>query len=97
MIERGGYALGDDHVVVRSGFWRRHTSVVPYYRIQAVVGEATVFQRRRDLTSVVADTASSATFSRSSPTAHDLDDGDADALQRELRDSLRAHLRGSDA
>lgn len=89
-----GYALDDDHVVVRSGFWRRRTSVVPYYRIQTVVGEATVFQRRRDLTSVVADTASSATFSRSSPAANDLDDDDAEALQRELRERLQSHLRG---
>jgi len=88
-----GYALDDDHVVVRSGFWRRRTSVVPYYRIQTVVGEATVFQRRRDLASLVADTASSATFSRSSPTAHDLDADDVDALQRELRDRLQAAIR----
>lgn len=89
-----GYALRDDHVVVRTGFWRRRTAVVPYYRLQTVVGEATVFQRRRHLASLVADTASSATLSRSSPTAHDLDADDVDRLQRELRDRLQAHLSG---
>lgn len=87
-----GYALRDDHVVVRTGFWRRRTAVVPYYRLQTVVGEATVFQRRRHLASLVADTASSATLSRSSPTAHDLDADDVDRLQRALRDRLQAHL-----
>jgi putative membrane protein len=87
-----GYALREDHVVVRTGFWRRRTAVVPYYRLQTVVGEATVFQRRRHLASLVADTASSAALSRSAPTAHDLDADDVDRLQRELRDRLQAHL-----
>ncbi|NHN40801.1 PH domain-containing protein [Halorubellus sp. JP-L1] len=89
-----GYALTDDHVVVRTGFWRRRTHVVPYYRLQTIVGEATVFQRRRDLASLVADTASSATLARSAPTAHDLDADDVSRLQRDLRDRLQAHLRG---
>ncbi len=89
-----GYAVRDDHVVVRTGFWRRRTHVVPYYRLQTVVGTATVFQRRRRLASLVADTASSATLSRSSPTAHDLDADDVDRLQRELRDRLQSHLDG---
>ena len=92
-----GYALRADHVVVRTGFWRRRTAVVPYYRLQTVVGEATVFQRRRHLASLVADTASSATLSRSSPTAHDLDADDVDRLQRELRDRLQAHLHDDGA
>jgi putative membrane protein len=92
-----GYALREDHVVVRTGFWRRHTAVVPYYRLQTVVDEATVFQRRRHLASLVADTASSATLSRSAPTAHDLDADDVDRLQRELRDRLQAHLHSDGA
>jgi len=92
-----GYALREDHVVVRTGFWRRRTAVVPYYRLQTVVDEATVFQRRRHLASLVADTASSATLSRSSPTAHDLDADDVDRLQRELRDRLQAHLHDDGA
>ncbi|WP_227131349.1 PH domain-containing protein [Halorubellus salinus] len=92
-----GYAVRDDHVVVRTGFWRRRTYVVPYYRLQTVVGSATVFQRRRHLASLVADTASSATLSRSSPTAHDLDADDVDRLQHELRDRLQAHLGGDHA
>ncbi|WP_323676644.1 PH domain-containing protein [Halorubellus sp. PRR65] len=87
-----GYAVREDHVVVRTGFWRRRTAVVPYYRLQTVVAEATPFQRRRDLASLVADTASSATLSRSSATAHDLDADDVDRLQHELRDRLQAHL-----
>jgi putative membrane protein len=87
-----GYALTDDHVVVRTGFWRRRTAVVPYYRLQTVVSAATVFQRRRHLASVVADTASSATLAASAPTAHDVDADTARTLQRELRARLREHL-----
>jgi len=92
-----GWALCDDHVVVRSGFWRRRTHVVPYYRLQTVVSEATVFQRRRNLASLIADTASSATIGAASATAYDLDDGTVHDLQRELRDRLQAHLHDSPA
>lgn len=87
-----GYALGEDHVVVRHGFWRRRTHIVPYYRLQTIIGEATIFQRRRDLASLVADTASSATISRSAPTAYDLDADTVSDLQTELRDRLQEHL-----
>jgi putative membrane protein len=87
-----GYALADDHVFVRSGFWRRQTHVVPYYRLQTVVGEATIFQRRRHLASLVADTASSATLTGSAPTAHDLDADTVRELRGELRERLQEHL-----
>ena len=40
-----GYHLGDDHVALREGFWRRRTRIVPYYRLQTVQTRRTVFQR----------------------------------------------------
>ncbi|WP_435347528.1 PH domain-containing protein [Haloarchaeobius sp. HRN-SO-5] len=92
-----GYHLGEDHVVVRNGFWRRRTKVVPYYRLQTVVSEATVFQRRLSLATVVADTASSATLVRNTPAAFDLDTETAAALQRSLRERLQTHLQGERA
>lgn len=87
-----GHRLGDDHFVARTGFVRRTTNVVPYYRVQNVVTERTVFQRRWDIASVVADTASSSSLGNRDATAHDVDDGEADALHHELRTRLRTDV-----
>lgn len=93
-----GHRAHADHLVTRSGVWRRTTRVVPYYRLQTVVTERTVFQRRWDLASVVADTAAASRLRSSSATAYDLDDDVADDLHARLRDGLLADLarrRGS--
>ncbi|WP_267640090.1 PH domain-containing protein [Haloarchaeobius amylolyticus] len=90
-----GFAVGEDHLLIRDGFWNRTTRVVPYYRIQTVVSEATVFQRRLDLATLVADTASSATLLGGSPTAFDLDESTVDELQSSLRERLQASLHGA--
>jgi len=89
-----GYYVGEQTVVVRTGFWRRRTQVVPYYRLQTVIRQATVFQRRLALASLVVDTASSSTLVRSTPTAFDIDAGTAASLQRTLRDRLHLELHG---
>jgi putative membrane protein len=87
-----GHRVQEDHLVTRSGFWRRTSRVVPYYRLQTVVTERSVFQRRWDLASVVADTAAASTLRSSTATAYDLDEGDASALHDHLRDGLLADL-----
>jgi len=87
-----GHRTGPDHAVMRSGVWRRATRVVPYYRLQTVFTERTVFQRRFDLASVVADTAASSGLGSAGATAHDIDDGDARALHRELVERFRADI-----
>ncbi|WP_256299777.1 PH domain-containing protein [Haloarchaeobius salinus] len=89
-----GYHVGEDTVVVRTGFWRRRTQVVPYYRLQTVIRQATVFQRRLALASLVVDTASSSTLVRATPTAFDIDAATAASLQRTLRDRLHRELHG---
>lgn len=86
-----GYAVGESHLFVRRGFWRRQTSVVPYRRLQTVVRSRTVFQRRLGLADVVADTASSFTLVGGGAVAHDLPAETA----AELRDTLRAELQAS--
>ena len=53
-----GYALLDDHVVVRRGFWTRRTYVVPTDTIQNLTVSQSPFQRRIDLVSVRLDVAS---------------------------------------
>ena len=77
-----GYALGERALVVRAGFWRRTTHVVPLYRVQTVGTTATVFQRRWSLATVRVDTASGA------PAAYDLDA----ATAADLRESVGREL-----
>lgn len=87
-----GHRTGTDHVVTRSGVLRRATRVVPYFRLQTVFTERTVFQRRWGLATVVADTAASSGLRSREGTAHDLDDGDARRLHEELVARFRADL-----
>jgi putative membrane protein len=84
-----GYAVGQDHVFTRNGFWSRTTKVVPYYRVQTVIQTQTVFQRRRRLASVVIDTASSA---GGVAAAVDVDDETAAELRETVGEKLQATL-----
>jgi putative membrane protein len=83
-----GYALLEDHVVTRAGFWTRTTYVVPYYRVQTVVESATVFQRRRRLATLLVDVAGSSGLTGSQPRALDVD-GDRAS---ELRETIERRL-----
>ncbi|WP_175507177.1 PH domain-containing protein [Halostagnicola kamekurae] len=53
-----GYALLDDHVVARRGFWTRRTYVVPTDTIQNLTVSQSPFQRRIGLVTVRLDVAS---------------------------------------
>jgi len=77
-----GYALGEQAMLVRAGFWRRTTYLVPFYRVQTVGTTATIFQRRWSLATVRIDTASGA------PAAHDLDAETARNLRTTVADDL---------
>jgi len=90
-----GYHAGESHFVVRDGFWRRTTRVVPYYRLQTVIRERTIFQRRLDLAHLTADTASSSFLGGRGATAYDIEDGDARRLYGHNRERLVASLRGN--
>ena len=90
-----GYALGEEHLLVRSGVLRRRTQVVPYHRLQTVTRSRTVFQRRRRLAHLIADTASGGVMNRVHPVAYDQPEADMRALQRRLRERLQASLRES--
>ncbi|MDZ7745620.1 MAG: PH domain-containing protein [Halobacteriales archaeon] len=86
-----GYALTDDHFVARAGFWSRRTQAVPFYRIQTLAEQATIFQRRRELATVAVDTAG--THGWSAPSAPDIDARDATDLRETLEARLQASLR----
>jgi putative membrane protein len=88
-----GYRVDDRYFLSRTGFWRRTTKAVPYYRVQAVIHSATIFQRRRRLASVTADTASSASLLGRAATAYDVDSERGLELQADIEERLQDRLR----
>jgi putative membrane protein len=88
-----GYHVGDEQFVVRDGFWRRQTRVVPYYRLQTVIQTRSVFQRRLDLAHLTADTATSSLLGRRDATAYDIATEDAARIYEIQRDRLQTSVR----
>ncbi|MFB6152410.1 MAG: PH domain-containing protein [Haloarculaceae archaeon] len=87
-----GYAVGEDHVVTRNGFWVRQTKVVPFHRVQTTFSTETIFQRNRDLGTVVVDTAGSRSLSGNDPKAVDVDAGTMNDVRETVVDRLYAAL-----
>ncbi len=87
-----GVALDDDVLATRTGFWRQTTRIVPYYRVQTVFVGRSPFQRRRDLATVTADTASTSSIVGGSARAYDVDDERAAQLREILRERLYSDL-----
>ncbi len=87
-----GYDVQPEYVVLREGFWTRTITVVPYYRVQTVVESRTVFQRRRDLATLVVDTAGSSGLTGGQPRALDIDADRAAELRETVADRLQASL-----
>ncbi|MUV50997.1 PH domain-containing protein [Haloarcula sp. KBTZ06] len=89
-----GYDLDESVLATRSGFWRRTTRIVPYYRLQTVFVTRSPFQRRRDLATVGADTASSSSLLGGIARVYDIDEDIAKELRDTLRERLTAHVAG---
>ncbi|MFC7142636.1 PH domain-containing protein [Halosimplex aquaticum] len=87
-----GYALGDEHVVTRNGFWVRKQKVVPYHRVQTVFTTQTIFQRRRDLATVTVDTAGSQSITGDDAEAVDIDAETAERIRERVPDELYGAL-----
>ena len=87
-----GYALGDDHVVTRNGFWVRKQKVVPYHRVQTVLTNETIFQRRRNLATLVIDTAGSQSITGDDAKAIDIDVSEAESIRERVPDELYESL-----
>lgn len=92
-----GYRLEEDHVITRNGFWSRRITIVPAYRIQTVLTSATIFQRRRNLATLLVDTAGSHSLLGDDAKAVDIDADVADSLRADLAEDLQeaivAHRR----
>ena len=87
-----GYHYDDKHIVTRQGFWTRRTTIVPYYRVQTVSDSQTLFQRRRDLATLVVDTASSGGFWGGDAIALDIDTDVARSLREEFHDRFQESI-----
>lgn len=85
-----GYWLGDDHLLTRNGFWSRTVTVVPYYRIQTVIDSRTLFQRRWNVATIVADTAGSSSIAGTSAAAVDFELEEAVELRETLQERLQS-------
>ena len=85
-----GYWLGEDHLLTRNGFWSRTVTVVPYYRIQTVIDSRTLFQRRWNVATVVADTAGSSSLAGTSAAAVDFELEEAVELRETLQERLQS-------
>jgi len=85
-----GYALTDDHVITRHGFWSRSTKIVPYHRVQTVADSQTIFQRRRRLATVHVDVAGSQSLVRDDSRIVDIDRERADDLRETITERLLA-------
>ena len=59
MIERSHFALTDEAIAAREGWWSRKLSIVPFEKIQAVVLSASPFDRRAGMKTLRIDTAGS--------------------------------------
>jgi putative membrane protein len=88
-----GYYLDDDYIVTRSGFWTRRTTVAPLHRVQTVAASQTIFQRRRNLGTLVVDTATSGGFWGGDAVALDIDAETAHELQETVNDRFQRSLR----
>ncbi|MFC7072887.1 PH domain-containing protein [Halovenus rubra] len=88
-----GYYYDEGYVVTRSGFWTRQTTIVPYYRVQTVSETQTVFQRRRQLGTLVVDTASSGGFWGGNAVALDIDIDEARQLRETVHNRFQWSLR----
>jgi len=88
-----GYHVDDDYVLTRGGFWSRRTTIVPHYRVQTVSTSQTVFQRRRDLATLVVDTATSGSFWGGDAVALDIDRERAGQLRESIHDEFHESVR----
>jgi len=84
-----GYALTDGYGLVRSGWLVRRVHVVPDYRVQTIVVTASPFQRRRDLATLIVDTAGEGGFGGQQAAAIDIDSDRAEQLRTEIERRLQ--------
>ena len=87
-----GYHVDEEYVVLRTGFWLRRSTIVPYERLQTMNRTSTIFQRRLGLAHFIADTASTISITGTPPTAFDVEATTAAWLHEHCRKRLQSQL-----
>jgi putative membrane protein len=84
-----GYDAQSEYILLREGFWTRTITVVPYYRVQAVLDSRTIFQRGRRLATLTVDTAGTSGLRNRQPRAIDIDEDRAAELRETVAERLQ--------
>ena len=77
-----GYALVDDKIIIKEGFWFRKKTIIPIKKIQTLNIKETIFQRRLHLATLNIDTASTSALADAN--IIDIDRDDAHEIMDEL-------------
>lgn len=85
-----GYFLDEEQFFTRKGFWNRQTYVVPYFRIQNLMQNQTILQKRWNQSSLLLDTAGSVI---SYPIVPDMDTDEAEDLRFKIYGRFKASLQ----
>ncbi len=88
-----GYALQDEYIITRYGFWNRRITIVPYHRTQTLFQRQTIFQWRRNLATLRIDTAGTRALRGEDAVAVDIDADVASQLREQINDRLHEQLR----
>jgi putative membrane protein len=78
-----GVSVKNDYFISMNGFWNRKTMVTPYYRIQNLIEDQTILQRRWKLSTLTLDIAGTNPFQQDAK-ASDLDTEVVKELRQEV-------------
>lgn len=85
-----GYAINNEHLIVKQGFWLRKIIIIPLKKMQTLHLKETFFQRRLNLATIYFDNASSAGIADAK--IADIDKDDANAIYEEINYHFKQHI-----
>ncbi|PKL86538.1 MAG: hypothetical protein CVV22_00115 [Ignavibacteriae bacterium HGW-Ignavibacteriae-1] len=86
-----GYAINNEHLIVKQGFWLRKIIIIPLKKMQTLHLRETFFQRRLSLATIYFDNASGA--STADAKIADIDKDDAYLIYDEIYDYFKHHIK----
>lgn len=89
-----GYAINNEHLIVKQGFWIRKIIIIPLKKMQTLHLKETFFQRRLNLATIYFDNASSAGIADAK--IADIDKEDAYLIYDEIYNYFIHHIKSND-
>jgi putative membrane protein len=89
-----GYAINNEHLIVKQGFWIRKIIIIPLKKMQTLHLKESFFQRRLSLATIYFDNASSAGIADAK--IADIDKEDAYLIYDEIYDYFKHHIKSND-